>query len=89
MDHILIHDEKHLQHVATEYTAYFNQERPHQGIEQRIPDHFELSKSKPTDGRISAFSKIYFLYNIQLESFIFFLKIIVLLRFFELEYQYS
>jgi len=23
-----------------EYSAYFNQERPHQGIGQRIPDHY-------------------------------------------------
>jgi transposase InsO family protein len=28
MDHILIHDDKHLERVTKEYTAYFNQERP-------------------------------------------------------------
>ena len=28
MDHILIHDVKHLQRVVNEYTSYFNQERP-------------------------------------------------------------
>jgi len=52
MDHILIHDDKHLQWVITEYTAYFNQERPHQGIGQHIPDQYDLSKSKPVSGRI-------------------------------------
>jgi len=52
MDHILIHDDKHLQRVVTEYTAYFNQERPHQGIGQRIPNQYDLSKSKPISGRI-------------------------------------
>jgi putative transposase len=54
MDHILIHDEKHLQHVVKEYTSYFNQERPHQGIEQRIPDQFELPRPKPTSGCITS-----------------------------------
>ena len=54
MDHILIHDDKHLRRVVTEYTAYFNQERPHQGIEQRIPDQYDLTKSKPTSGRITS-----------------------------------
>ncbi len=52
IDHILIHDDKHLRRVLTEYTAYFNPKRPHQGIEQRIPDQYELPKSKPTSGCI-------------------------------------
>ena len=54
MDHILIHDDKHLRRVVTEYTAYFNQERPHQGIEQQIPDQYELPRSKPTSGCITS-----------------------------------
>ena len=53
-DHLLIHDAKHLQRVVKEYTAYFNQERPHQGIGQRIPDQYDLSKSKPVSGRITS-----------------------------------
>jgi transposase InsO family protein len=52
LDHVLIHDDKHLLRVAKEYTAYFNQERPHQGIEQRIRDQYELPRSKPTSGQI-------------------------------------
>jgi len=52
LDHVLIHNEKHLEQVTTEYTTYFNQERPHQGIGQRIPDQYELPRSKPTSGRI-------------------------------------
>ncbi len=52
MDHILIHEDKHLRQVVTEYAAYFNQERPHQGIEQRIPDQYDQTRSKPTSGRI-------------------------------------
>lgn len=52
LDHMLIHHGKHLQGVVQEYTAYYNQARPHQGIEQRIPNHYDLHKSKPSSGRI-------------------------------------
>jgi transposase InsO family protein len=52
LDHVLFHDGKHVQRVVREYTAYYNQERPHQGIGQRIPNHYDLLKSKPTSGRI-------------------------------------
>jgi putative transposase len=55
LDHILIHDDKHLERVTTEYTmSYFNQERPHQGIEQRIPDQYDLIRSKPTRGQVTS-----------------------------------
>ena len=54
MDHILIHDDRHLERVTKEYTPYFNQERPHQGIEQRIPDQYDQTRSKPTSGRITS-----------------------------------
>ena len=54
MDHILIHDDKHLRQVVNEYTTYFNRERPHQGIEQRIPDQVDQTRSKPTSGHITS-----------------------------------
>jgi putative transposase len=54
LDHMLIHDDKHLERVVKEYTAYFNQERPHQGIEQRIPDQYDLIRSKPTRGQVTS-----------------------------------
>jgi len=37
LDHFLILSESHLQHILQEYVAYFNQERPHQGIAQQLP----------------------------------------------------
>jgi len=52
LDHILFHDGRHVQRVVREYIAYFNQERPHQGIGQRIPEQSDLPNSKPTSGRI-------------------------------------
>jgi hypothetical protein len=54
MDHVLIHEGRHLERVVKEYTAYFNQERPHQGIGQRIPNQYDLTRSKPTRGQITS-----------------------------------
>lgn len=52
LDQILFQDGRHIQRVIREYIAYVNQERPHQGIRQRIPDDYDLSRSKPTSGRV-------------------------------------
>jgi transposase InsO family protein len=38
LDHIFILSERPLYRLIGEYVAYFNHSRPHQGIEQRIPD---------------------------------------------------
>jgi transposase InsO family protein len=38
LDHLLILGEAHLRRVLREYVVYFNTARPHQGLEQRIPD---------------------------------------------------
>ncbi len=38
LDHLLIVHERHLRRVLTEYVAYFNQRRPHQGLGQRCPE---------------------------------------------------
>jgi len=37
LDHILILNERHLRHVLTEYVAFYNASRPHQGINQQTP----------------------------------------------------
>jgi transposase InsO family protein len=37
LDHIVVLGEAHLRRVLRTYVAYFNQDRPHQGIRQRIP----------------------------------------------------
>jgi len=41
LDHVLIPGEAHLRGVLKEYMVYFNQARPHQGIQQQIPDPSE------------------------------------------------
>ncbi len=38
LDHIMIVNAAHLRRVLKEYVAYFNRSRPHQGIDQRVPD---------------------------------------------------
>jgi putative transposase len=53
LDHTLILHRKHLTRVVKEYTQYFNQERPHQGIGQRIPNFYDRPVSNPT-GNISS-----------------------------------
>ena len=37
LDHILIFNEHHLASVLREFEDYYNNKRPHQGLEQRIP----------------------------------------------------
>ena len=38
LDHLLIFHEKQLHRVLHAYVEYFNQARPHQGIQQRVPE---------------------------------------------------
>jgi transposase InsO family protein len=45
LDHILLLSEGHLRRVLKEYVRYFNGARPHQGINQRVPEHEERSGS--------------------------------------------
>jgi putative transposase len=41
LDHILFVSEAHLRRVLHEYVQYFNHARPHQGIDQRVPESEE------------------------------------------------
>jgi transposase InsO family protein len=38
LDHSLVLHQMHLKRLVNEYCGYFNEERPHQGINQRIPN---------------------------------------------------
>jgi putative transposase len=47
MDHLMIFGLSHLQHVLDCYRKYFNSHRPHQGINNKIPDEYN---KKPKGG---------------------------------------
>jgi len=53
LDHIIILGEGHLRAVLTEYAAYFNASRPHQGLAQRVPAPSTVTCSS-TGGRVFA-----------------------------------
>jgi transposase InsO family protein len=42
LDHMLILNERQLHKLVNEYVLYFNQARPHQGIDQALPDPSQL-----------------------------------------------
>lgn len=46
LDHVLILNERHLDHALHEYSQYYNQARPHQGIGQQVPEsaHYHPGK---------------------------------------------
>ena len=50
INHLLILHEKQLQRVLNEYVAYFNRARPHQGIQQQLPEAYGSSGSSPYQG---------------------------------------
>ena len=55
LDHLLILEEKQLQRVLNAYVVYFNQARPHQGIQQQIPVACEVSRpSQHAEGKVIA-----------------------------------
>ena len=37
LDHLLIFGQRHLEHVLREFIAHYHEQRPHQGLEQRVP----------------------------------------------------
>ncbi len=50
LDHLLILQEKQLQRMLNAYVTYFNQARPHQGIQQQIPDSSGPSRASAHEG---------------------------------------
>jgi len=50
LNHLLILGERHLWRVLTEYVAYYNHRRPHQGLDQRCP---APTAPSPSDGVVA------------------------------------
>jgi putative transposase len=55
LDHLLILGEAHLRRALREYAAYFNGDRPHQGLAQRVPEALVAGAARPaTAGHLGA-----------------------------------
>ena len=56
LDHILVVGEAHLRRVLKEYVTYFNRSRPHQGIDQGVPEALVSVRPPGGDpGKVVAF----------------------------------
>ena len=49
LDHLLIFNERHLDHILRQYNQYYNRARPHQGLRQQIP---ESANTHPGQGQV-------------------------------------
>jgi putative transposase len=56
MDHILVLGDRQLVRVLREYSGYFNQARPHQGLAQQTPESRRLGRANVTPRQPSAVS---------------------------------
>jgi len=54
LDHLLVLGEAHLRRILRAYVAYFNTERPHQGIGQQIPAPSATAASGKDGGSVHA-----------------------------------
>jgi putative transposase len=50
LDHVLILSEAHLRRILNEYVGYFNRSRPHQGINQHVPEPGDTAASPVSGG---------------------------------------
>ena len=55
LDHFFILNEGQLYRVLKEYVTFFNARRPHQGIDQQIPEQLGSSRESPREGKIVSF----------------------------------
>ena len=46
LDHLLIWNQTHLRRVLIDYVNYFNERRPHQGLDQDSPEGLKLVSSE-------------------------------------------
>ncbi len=50
LDHVLVLGAAYLRRVLREYVHYFNRDRPHQGLTQRVPEAPEAGSARPLTG---------------------------------------
>ena len=52
LDHTFVLNQRHLERVVKEYGSYYNDARPHQDIQQRIPGRFGEKESLASSGKL-------------------------------------
>ncbi len=55
LDHLLITNNGQLYRVIKEYVEFFNTARPHQGIDQQIPERLGIREEEQREGKIISF----------------------------------
>ena len=55
LDHLLISSERQLYRVLRGYVEYFNRARPHQGLNQKIPEETRIAYAAPATNKIILF----------------------------------
>ncbi len=55
LDHLLIMGDGQVYRAIKEYVEFFNAARPHQGIEQQIPERLGIREEAKREGRIISF----------------------------------
>ena len=53
LDHMLVLHRNHLHRLVARFVDYYNRARPHQGIQQRIPDRFDQDLHPPSGKVVS------------------------------------
>jgi transposase InsO family protein len=48
LDHVIVLNDRHFDHVVREYVRFYNEARPHQGLRQRTP----IPVERPSEGKI-------------------------------------
>jgi putative transposase len=56
LDHMLVFGDRQLARLLTEYSEYFNQARPHQGLAQQTPEAVQLSQTRMAPAQTIAVS---------------------------------
>ncbi|HSH78303.1 MAG TPA: integrase core domain-containing protein [Herpetosiphonaceae bacterium] len=56
LDHLVIVSEGHLRRILNEYVEYFNRSRPHQGINQQVPEPGDTASPVGGGAHVVAFS---------------------------------
>ena len=58
LDRVIIFGERHMTHLCQEYLAYYHEDRPHQGLENKVPTRQKSHSSKKSAGDTISLTEI-------------------------------